>query len=116
VELLSAYSWPGNVRELENAIERAVVISAGKTVQPDDFPEHIRAASKNGRTTNDPEADAFSPGATDFEGNMSALEKRLLIDALKTHQTTRKAAKSLGISQSTVVRKMKRYGISATSQ
>ncbi|MEJ2023690.1 MAG: sigma-54 dependent transcriptional regulator, partial [Deltaproteobacteria bacterium] len=32
------YEWPGNVRELENAIERAVVVGKGRTVQPQDLP------------------------------------------------------------------------------
>ncbi len=36
--LLRNYEWPGNVRELENAIERAVVLSAGPTIEPRDLP------------------------------------------------------------------------------
>ena len=35
--LLTAYGWPGNVRELENAVERAVVLSRGRTLGRDDF-------------------------------------------------------------------------------
>ncbi len=37
MKLLTAYSWPGNVRELENAIERAVVLKSGDTLNPTDF-------------------------------------------------------------------------------
>ena len=34
---LSAYTWPGNVRELENAVKRALVLSSGEVLAPDDF-------------------------------------------------------------------------------
>ncbi|TVQ25562.1 MAG: sigma-54-dependent Fis family transcriptional regulator [Spirochaetaceae bacterium] len=37
MEQLLSYSWPGNVRELENAVERAVVISRGDEISPDDL-------------------------------------------------------------------------------
>ena len=35
------YDWPGNVRELENAIERALVMSASDVIQPEDLPESV---------------------------------------------------------------------------
>jgi DNA-binding NtrC family response regulator len=37
MKMLTAYSWPGNVRELQNAIERAVVLKTGGTLNPEDF-------------------------------------------------------------------------------
>lgn len=39
---LSQYDWPGNIRELRNVIERAVVLSRGKLIEPEDFPEKVR--------------------------------------------------------------------------
>lgn len=39
---LIAYDWPGNVRELENAVERAVVLGAGESVEADDLPDVLR--------------------------------------------------------------------------
>jgi len=42
IALLKQYRWPGNVRELENAIERAVSLSHGPLLTPDDLPESIR--------------------------------------------------------------------------
>ena len=41
---LLRYDWPGNVRELENAIERAVALSVGTQIVPEDLPEEVRVA------------------------------------------------------------------------
>ncbi len=42
---LESYSWPGNARELRNAIEGALVFAATDTLEPENFPEAIRAAN-----------------------------------------------------------------------
>ena len=39
--LLMQYRWPGNVREFENAIERAVSLSHGPLLTPDDLPASL---------------------------------------------------------------------------
>jgi transcriptional regulator with PAS, ATPase and Fis domain len=41
-EALRMYSWPGNVRELERLIERAVALTRGGCIEPDDLPPHVR--------------------------------------------------------------------------
>ena len=41
-EALRLYSWPGNVRELERLIERAVALTQGSRIEPDDLPPHVR--------------------------------------------------------------------------
>jgi DNA-binding NtrC family response regulator len=41
-----AYPWPGNVRELENAIERAVALSAGTRIDVDDLPPEVRGGGQ----------------------------------------------------------------------
>lgn len=53
METLLSYQWPGNVRELENAVERAVVITRGERIGPDDLllhagdaPEQVRYRDK----------------------------------------------------------------------
>ncbi|HYL06558.1 MAG TPA: sigma-54-dependent Fis family transcriptional regulator [Thermoanaerobaculia bacterium] len=43
--LLLAYDYPGNVRELQNAIQRAVLVSRGPTIEPQDLPDTLRAAA-----------------------------------------------------------------------
>ncbi len=51
---LKAYDWPGNVRELENAIERAMVVSKSETIEKDDLPVQVHAATQsNGKRLED---------------------------------------------------------------
>jgi transcriptional regulator with PAS, ATPase and Fis domain len=41
-EALRLYAWPGNVRELERLIERAVALTHGSRIEPEDLPPHVR--------------------------------------------------------------------------
>jgi DNA-binding NtrC family response regulator len=41
LDLLMSYHWPGNIRQLENAVFRAVVLSDGETLKPEDFPQIV---------------------------------------------------------------------------
>src|SRR5437773_2325756 len=107
---LVAYDWPGNVRELENAVERAVVLSRGQPITVDQLPfDSQRAPRGNGRKpaashAGEPSEEALEPvsvggNQTDANGNgvssengepggpfkkrVSALEKRLILEALE---------------------------------
>jgi two-component system NtrC family response regulator len=42
MRVLYDHDWPGNVRELENVIERALVLSTGSVIRPDDLPDELR--------------------------------------------------------------------------
>jgi DNA-binding NtrC family response regulator len=105
--LLTGYRWPGNVRELENAIERAVSLSHGPLLVPDDLPEVIKHA----------EADAI--GAAEASGRDSGalltleeVEKRHLVKVLKEAKGNKvRAAKILGIDRRTLYRMAERFGI-----
>ena len=97
LEILCAYDWPGNVRELENAIERAVVLTNGKVVEPVVLPPQIRPAVKTGMPV--------VPGAT-----MEEIEKFAILEALKAAGgSTSKAAEMLGISTRTVQYRLHQY-------
>ncbi|MCL6635625.1 MAG: sigma 54-interacting transcriptional regulator [Peptococcaceae bacterium] len=91
MDILCTYSWPGNVRELENLIERLVVVTPGDTIGPRDLPLNI-----------------LNKGA---HGRFSLQEKEFIAELYHRLQSTRKVAEVLGVNQSTVVRKMKKYGI-----
>ncbi len=94
--LLIAHDWPGNVRELRNVVERLVVTSQGDLIEP---------ALLDGVLP--PEVLEAHPESS-FRQRVSRFERRLIEDALRTHGNTRDVARALGISQSSVVRKLHR--------
>jgi len=102
------YDYPGNVRELENAIERAVTLAEGPEVTHFDLPPTMREASVPLLR----EGNAFPYSETMTIAQLEAEHIRRVL----THYSgnTTKAARSLGISRSTLWRKMKEYGNSVT--
>jgi DNA-binding NtrC family response regulator len=98
------YDYPGNVRELENAIERAVTLAEGAEITHFDLPPTMREASIPLLR----EGNAFPYSETMTIAQLEAEHIRRVL----THYSgnTTKAARSLGISRSTLWRKMKEYG------
>jgi two-component system, NtrC family, response regulator AtoC len=107
LDCLKRYRWPGNVRELENAIERAVSLSHGPLLTPDDLPEQIRQAS----TVSEQKPD--TPEAIESVYlTLEEVEKRHLIRVLKETKGNKvKAAKILGIDRRTLYRMAERFGL-----
>lgn len=103
LKIFQSYSWPGNIRELENLIERLVILSEGEEITEEDLPQKMIER----RTA---EGLAVPEEATLFEA-LEAVEKQMIIDALEREQSTRKAAKCLGVSQSLIMRRVKKYNI-----
>ena len=100
---LVQYAWPGNVRELENVIERAVSLTHGPLILPEDLPEEVRRAEP---TPNIPVLHEREHVTLD------ELEKRYLIKVLKdTGNNKVRAAKILGIDRCTLYRMAERFGI-----
>jgi len=101
--LLLNYPWPGNVRELENVIERAVTLAKGGQITVADLA--LQSASP---------ADALNV-MIEVGGIRAALaqeERKTIIESLRKHAGNRKqAASNLGISTTTLWRKMKEYQI-----
>jgi DNA-binding NtrC family response regulator len=92
---LLSYNWPGNVRELEHAIERAVILAAGKRIVPQDLPQEVRSRSRQ------------RAGQT-FD--LEQQERALIQQALERFSGNRRqAAEALRISPVTLWRKIKRY-------
>jgi two-component system, NtrC family, response regulator HydG len=89
---LRQYHWPGNIRELRHVIERLVIMSEGGALHLDDLP------------ISPPQA------AAPMTLNLEALEKEAIHRAIALHQgNLSKAAQSLGLSRTTLYRKMTRY-------
>jgi len=103
IKLLMNYHWPGNVRELENAIERAVIVAAGRIIKSEDFPPHILPLKNDSfkylqeetlpKWIEKLEIDVLRKTLLEFEGNIT------------------KAAKKLGIGRATIYRKAKKYNL-----
>ena len=106
--MLKRYHWPGNVRELENAVERAVSLSHGPLVLPEDLPEAIWAEPKSTGLSSGMASD--SP--QDALLTLDEVEKRHLALVLKeTRGNKVKAAKILGIDRRTLYRMAERFGM-----
>jgi DNA-binding NtrC family response regulator len=139
LERLVAYDWPGNVRELENAVERAVVLSRGQPITVEQLPfDSMEAPRGNGRRAprdaeaveeagglepvaaggKASEADGNGMGAENgepggpFKKRVSALERRLILEALERAGGNRtRAAEELGIYRRLLYAKMREYGL-----
>lgn len=108
IALLKQYRWPGNVRELENAIERAVSLSHGPLLTPDDLPESIRQGVEQA-AENRPVA---GHEGGDVCLTLEEVEKRHLVRVLKETKGNKvKAAKILGIDRRTLYRMAERFGL-----
>src|SRR3990172_359472 len=101
LRILIGYSWPGNVRELENTMERLVVMSDGKSIEPSDLPINIRLLSSKVVL----QKDSLKTGIED-------MEKSSILHALEeTGWVQAKAARVLGITSRQIGYKMKKYDI-----
>jgi two-component system response regulator AtoC len=104
---LMQYRWPGNVRELENVIERAVSLSHGPLLTPDDLPTSLSRTELPAKET------AGATGHNDERYlSLEEVEKRHLVRVLKETKGNKvKAAKILGIDRRTLYRMANRFGL-----
>jgi DNA-binding NtrC family response regulator len=92
-EALERYLWPGNVRELRNALERALILSADGTVSLDLLPPEIRG-----------DAAPAAEGPAQKLDELERLHIQRVLDSVQGNRT--RAAELLGISRSTLKRKL----------
>lgn len=94
---LHRYPWPGNIRELQHAVERAVIMSKGEKLQPEDF--FFREAEQ-GRDLDLPTM------------NLDDMEKQLIMKALqKYHGNITEAAAELGLTRASLYRRLEKYNL-----
>jgi Nif-specific regulatory protein len=129
---LLAYAWPGNVRELENCIEHAVVMSPGHTLSASLLPAEVLAgasgdtrhkAGSAGRPFNPPSVegdlqillDRYYKTAEDAararEGLHGMIERLIISRALAEGMSQRTLAAKLGLSRTTLHKRLQEYGI-----
>jgi len=105
LDILCRYSWRGNVRELENEIERMLILGVDDDeLGPELISPRIRlAVEKEGKPSN---------SGSRLKDAVEELEKELLFDSLTRNDWNKSvAAKELGISRSSLIQKVKQYGL-----
>jgi Nif-specific regulatory protein len=101
LKALVDYAWPGNVRELENTIERLVVMSDGKIIQPADLPINLRLQTSKELL----QKESLRAGIED-------IEKASILDALeRTGWIQAKAARIIGLTPRQIGYKIRKYQI-----
>ena len=93
------HPWPGNIRELQHSIERAIILSGSSVLQPEDFN--------------------FAPAASKDDGqlaleqyNLEEVEKLLIRKVLKKYNgNITQAASELGLTRSSLYRRLEKYGL-----
>ncbi len=117
--LIERYDYPGNVRELENAVEHAVALSEGRVIRPADLPTALRTPRL--LPTHGPAISGAAPAprgeaAPGIEPrdawSLAEVEKEHIRRVLALHKgNATSAAKQLGISRTTLWRKLRQYGL-----
>ncbi len=102
IDMLMAYHWPGNVRELENCIERAVIVTQDEVIRGHHLPPSLQTADQSGTT---PRGSLSSA--------LEALERDMIVDALKTNRgNMAAAARDLGLTERVRGLRVKQYDLS----
>ncbi|MEB3103664.1 sigma-54 interaction domain-containing protein [Ferviditalea candida] len=108
VDELVEYDWPGNVRELENLVERLVITAENRCILPSQLPFDIQFRHLKDMKFDD---EGWGiPGQT-MKDQVGEVERKWLRQAAKNCKSTYEMAKYLGISQTSVVRKLKKWKI-----
>ncbi|MBN2678977.1 sigma-54 interaction domain-containing protein [Acidithiobacillus thiooxidans] len=118
---MDAYHWPGNVRELRNLAERLVILHGGETLSCADLPARMRSV-ENLELQDERQSLAAvwaEPSVSlpeppfDLKLHLEEIEKEFLLQALaKCDQVVARAAERLGLRRTTMVEKLKKYGLS----
>ena len=99
VTRMHKHPWPGNIRELQHAIERAVILSNGNVLQPEDFNFTTSAGKEDGQINLD-------------QYNLEEVEKLLIRKVLKKYNgNITQAASELGLTRSSLYRRLEKYGL-----
>ena len=110
MDYLKELPWEGNIRELENVIQRMIISSRGREITLADVMAEMKGTGETDENfgligNSEEEAEI------DLETAVNEYERGLIRYALEKYGSTRKAAKAVGISQTQLVRKKKKYNI-----
>ncbi|MBT1446637.1 sigma-54 dependent transcriptional regulator [Shewanella sp. JM162201] len=101
---LQQYPWPGNLRELSHLLERAVLLSQSSLIDVADLALPLHLAS--------PGSDQIAASGELAELTLEQAELQLIRRALSRHPSNKqKAADELGITKSSLYRRLEKYGL-----
>ncbi|MDO6564348.1 sigma-54-dependent Fis family transcriptional regulator [Amphritea sp. 1_MG-2023] len=112
LQVLCQYQWPGNIRQLKNVLQYSMCMREGDRIKVDDLPDEVFAApaierQSGHRSSTPPERVASIVGVSE-----ALSEKEVLETALEQNRwVVTRTAKALGISRSTLHRKIKKYNL-----
>ncbi len=100
LDLIGNYPWPGNIRELRNVLERALILARGEaTVSAKHLPTEVRGVGHEASEPHVPRS-------------LSEVERAHIERTLRVHSANRtRAARELGISRATLIKKIREYGL-----
>lgn len=113
MELLLSYPWPGNVRQLKNLLERVAVLSMGDVIKIEDLPKDFLQKGELNR-----QADGISDIEFPFsiQNKLDDIEKRWIKQAMEQGGSIRRSAELLGLTPSSLYRKLKKYDIDSKAE
>lgn len=115
--ILLRYPYPGNVRELRNIMERLVQTAAGTEIGVQDLPERVRNAApslspvQSGKALSERAIENSLPERIDLVRYVEDIERKFLEHYARLCGSTYELAERTGLHQSSVMRRLKRYGI-----
>jgi len=129
LDALKAYNWPGNVRELANAMEYAIVHTEGTSIMAHHLPPEVQGTNRLAAGTRTGAHPALLPDSTLTRApaimpryyrapvNTQEQEQEIILQALqKAGGNKAEAARKLGMSRTTLWKKLKQYGLDSAAQ
>ncbi|MDR3001098.1 MAG: sigma-54 dependent transcriptional regulator [Fibromonadaceae bacterium] len=109
---LKSYNYPGNIRELENIIEHATVMAESDEITLDDLPDtlHPSYSVPEARYLLPTGKQQSEPKIEDEDISLAELERRHIIKMFEKYKNISLTAEKLGISRTTLWRKLEEYG------
>jgi PAS domain S-box-containing protein len=113
VQRLMTHPLPGNARELKNIVVRLLLNCSDREIGPEHIASELDADAGGGELAPPPEAGETDDSRKPMKARLEEVECRILAESLRECRSTYEIAQRLGINQSSVVRKIKKYGLRA---
>jgi len=117
VDYMAKYDWPGNIRELQNVVQRILIECENSLVKLEDvrrlnyFEETENFRAPHAKEAAFQETPAFRLGSETLTEALDNLEFEILKQYKAEYKTTRRMASALGLTQSAVARRLRKYDI-----